>query len=537
MRELLQTYVTRSAECSPDAVALVLKGERITYSQLENITNQLARLLREVGCRQGDRVCFLIPKSPLAIICLISILKADCIHVPLDGSSPASRIARIIQSCEPRLILASGPFGNLLEELSATDILSRVGIGWVGTEPAPSGMVTKFTFGDVGGYSTEPIDYKNRLQSPSHILFTSGSTGIPKGVVITHSNVVNFVEWAISYFKLASGDRISGHPPLHFDLSQFDIFGAFAVGAELYVVPPELNLLPNKMMEFIRTFELTQWFSVPSLLHYIAKFDGLKYGDFPYLRRILWCGETLATPALIYWMERLPHVTFTNLYGPTETTIASSYYTVPKCPVDEHAPIPIGRPCEGEDLLVLDENLNRVPPGQIGDLYIRGVGLSPGYWRDTEKTASVFLPSPYGNGSDRIYKTGDLARVGEDSLVYFVGRSDSQIKCRGYRIELGEIETGLNTIELVRECAVVAIPSEGFEGTTICCAYSSRQEGISTATLRSRLSQIVPSYMMPSRWLVLDELPKNSNGKIDRPKLREQFVTMSVPANRFTSVA
>ena len=178
-----------------------------------------------------------------------------------------------------------------------------------------------------------------------------------------------------------------------------------------------------------------------------------------------------------------------------------------------------------------------MPPGQIGDLYIRGVGLSPGYWRDTEKTASVFLPNPYGNGSDRIYKTGDLARVDEDNLVYFVGRSDSQIKCRGYRIELGEIETGLYTIDLVRECAVVAIPSEGFEGTTICCAYSSRQEGISTATLRSRLSQIVPSYMMPSRWLVLDELPKNSNGKIDRPRLREQFFTMSVPANQFTSVA
>jgi amino acid adenylation domain-containing protein len=535
MPELLQTYVTRSAECSPDAVALVLHGDRVTYSQLENITNQLARLLRDAGCRQGDRVCFLVPKSPLAIICLVAILKADCIHVPLDGLSPAPRIARIIQSCEPRLLLAAGPWGKLLEELSATDVLRHVGIGWVGPEPAPSGVATKFAFGDVGGYSIAPLDYKNQSQSASHILFTSGSTGIPKGVVITHSNVLNFVEWAKHYFQLASTDRISGHPPLHFDLSQFDIFGAFAVGAELCLVPPELNLLPHKMVDFIRTLALTQWFSVPSLLHYIAKFDGLKCGDFPYLRRILWCGETLATPVLIHWMERLPHVTFTNLYGPTESTIASSYYTVPKCPDDENAPIPIGRPCEGEDLLVLDENLNRVPPGQIGDLFIRGVGLSPGYWRDTEKTASVFLPNPYGNGSDRIYKTGDLARVGEDGLVYFLGRADSQIKCRGYRIELGEIETGLNTIELVRECAVVAIPSEDFEGTTICCAYSSRQEGISPATLRSRLSQIVPNYMMPSRWLALDELPKNSNGKIDRPNLREQFRTMSAPADRFTS--
>ena len=424
-----------------------------------------------------------------------------------------------------------------MEELLALDILSRVGIGWVGTEPAPPGLPLKFAFGDISGYSTAPIDYKNGSESPSHLLFTSGSTGIPKGVVINHSNVIHFIEWAIRYFRLAPSDRISGHPRLHFDLSQFDIFGAFAVGAALYPVPPELNLLPHKMVDFIRTFKLTQWCSVPSLLHYIAKFDGLKHGDFPHLRRVLWCGETLATPVLIHWMERLPHVTFTNLYGPTEATIASSYYTVPKCPEDEHATIPIGRPCVGEDLLVLDDDLNPVPPGQVGGLYIRGVGLSPGYWRDPEKTASVFLQNPYGNGSDRIYKTGDLAKVGSDGLVYFVGRADSQIKCRGYRIELGEIETALNAIELVRECAVIAIPSEDFEGTAICCAYSSRQEGISSATLRSRLSQVLPNYMIPSRWLVLNELPKNTNGKIDRPNLREQFGAMNAPANRFSSVA
>ena len=185
----------------------------------------------------------------------------------------------------------------------------------------------------------------------------------------------------------------------------------------------------------------------------------------------------------------------------------------------------------------LDDDLNPVPPDQVGGLYIRGSGLSPGYWRDPEKTASVFLQNPYGNGSDRIYKTGDLAKVGKDGLVYFVGRGDSQIKCRGYRIELGEIETALNAIELVRECAVIAIPSEGFEGTAICCAYASRQEGISSATLRNRLSQVLPNYMMPSRWLVLNELPKNSNGKIDRPNLRERFLAMNAPANRFSSVA
>src|SRR5207253_2808421 len=226
----------------------------------------------------------------------------------------------------------------------------------------------------------------------------------------------------------------------------------------------QFNILPNNVSDFIRMYDLTQWFSVPSVLHYLAKFDLVKFGDFPHLRRILWCGEPLATPVLKYWMKRLPHVSFTNLYGPTETTIASSYYTVPQCPEEDDAPIPIGRGCEGEELEVLDDKLNRVPPGQIGDLYIRGVGLSPGYWRDPETSTAAFLPDPYGNGSDRIYKTGDLAKIGDDNLVYFVGRADSQVKCRGYRIELSEIETVLNAIDCIREAAVVAIPSEGFEG-------------------------------------------------------------------------
>jgi len=164
----------------------------------------------------------------------------------------------------------------------------------------------------------------------------------------------------------------------------------------------------------------------------------------------------------------LPGVDFTNLYGPTETTIASSYYTVPSCPENEHSPIPIGKACEGEQLLVLDESLQPVSVGAVGDLYIGGVGLSLGYWRAPEKTKSVFLDHAQHG---RIYKTGDLARIGENGLIYLLGRSDSQIKSRGYRIELGEIETGLQGLGVVRECAVVAVDTDSFEGTAICCAY------------------------------------------------------------------
>jgi len=335
--------------------------------------------------------------------------------------------------------------------------------------------------------------------------------------------VVHFVEWAVRYFKMRPADRISGHSPLHFDLSIFDIFGTFAAGGELHLVPPDINVLPNKLADFIRRSALTQWFSVPSVLNYMAKFDAIRFDDFPTLRHLLWCGEVFPTPALIYWMQRLPHVQFTNLYGPTETTIASSYYTVPACPEDETQEIPIGRPCDSEELLVLDEHGRAAPRGEVGELCIGGVGVSPGYWKDPERTRAAFLPHPT-SPQGRIYKTGDLGRVGDDGLVYFLGRTDSQIKHRGYRIELGEVETALHALGFLREVAVAAVPAEGFEGTGICCAYvPAPGRYLTPAMIRQALSRYLPPYMLPARWLALGELPKNANGKIDRRRLKDLF--------------
>src|SRR3989442_334724 len=200
-----------------------------------------------------------------------------------------------------------------------------------------------FSPAEVESAPTGAIDWRNAPSDPAHILFTSGSTGMPKGVVITHANVTCFIEWAVRHFGLGPLDRTSGHAPLHFGLSTFDVFGSLAAGAALHLVPHQLNLLPHKLAEFIRTEELTQWFSVPSVLHLMAKLDVVRPNDFPALKRLLWCGEVFYTPALRYWMRQLPHAAFTNLYGPTEATIASSHYTVPRCPDHDRAEIPIGR--------------------------------------------------------------------------------------------------------------------------------------------------------------------------------------------------
>jgi amino acid adenylation domain-containing protein len=536
MRQLLQNWVTRQAESRPDAGCIVFGNEGLTYAELDRQSNQLAHLLREGGCSKGDRVCILVPKSPEAVLSMIGALKAGCVHVPIDSASPAARIARILESCEPRWILAAGAVISLLDELLVHEKFRRtISVGWLDSEkPQPTNFQPAFYRADLQTASASTIPQECDSGDGAHILFTSGSTGTPKGVVITHSNVIGFVTWALEHFGIDHTDRFSGHTPFHFDLSTFDIFGTLAAGAELHLVPPSVALLPPKLVEFIRNSQLTQWFSVPSVLNYVAKFNALRQGDFPSLRRVLWCGEVLPTPALVYWMKHLPHVRFTNLYGPTEATIASSYYDVPACPQNPQEQIPIGRACGGEELLILDEELHPVPAGQTGNLYIGGAGLSPGYWRDQEKTAAAFVPDPRNSngshnsaahdGNRRLYRTGDVAWQDEAGRVYFVGRADTQIKSRGYRIELGEIETALNSCDALHECAVVAIQAENFGGWMICCAYVPRGGANATqAVLCRHLEKLVPGYMVPVRWMQYPALPKNANGKVDRPKLKDCF--------------
>jgi amino acid adenylation domain-containing protein len=524
MTRLLQDYVTGQAEQRADNVAVALTDRRVTYSTLEQASNQLARLLREVGCRQGDRICLFLSKSPSAIVGMLGVLKAGCIYVPIDLMSPAARVEKILLTAAPRLILADTTARTLLDELFASGTL-RIPVGSIEDEAiAEEHVQSAFTRADWAQYATAPVGCRSSGDAPAHILFTSGSTGTPKGVTITHANVMSFLRWATRYFQMGPSDRVSGHSPVHFDLSTFDIFGTLSVGAQLHLVPPSNNLLPQQLAAFIRTSGLTQWFSVPAALTYMAKFGVVRQDDFPTLRRVLWCGEVLPTPTLIHWMRRLPHVQFTNLYGPTEATIASSYYTVPACPQNGSEPIPIGAPCDGEELLVFDEALRSIDLGEVGELYIGGTGLSPGYWRDEEKSRAAFVPDPRSpNGPGRLYRTGDLGKVGADGLLYFVGRSDSQIKSRGYRIELGEVEAALSVLPGVRECAVVGLRTRGFESTAICCAYAAETDELSPASLRRDLKRMLPDYMLPSRWKAFHRLPKNANGKIDRRALKELF--------------
>jgi amino acid adenylation domain-containing protein len=519
----IQDLVSAQAATTPEARALVLNDQTVTYAQLEEQTNRLGRLLKAERCSKGDRVALFVPKGIPAVIGMLGSLKAGCAYVPIDLESPPARSRRILDACDPTAVIVAPEGFRLLSDCIGDGPRSFSVISTRSPEEVDTPFDVDAAFSELGSFASDHLEAETSDDDLAHLLFTSGSTGTPKGVMITHRNVVTFIDWATRYFETSVGDQISGHPPLHFDLSTFDIFGSLSRGATLHLVPSQLNLVASQLAGWMRESRLTQWFSVPSILTYMAKFDVVKHDDFPDMQRLLWCGEVLPTPTLVYWMERLPHVSFTNLYGPTEATIASSYYRVHSVPGDEREDIPIGSPCDGETLLVLDDDLSEVRAGETGEICICGVGLSPGYWRDPVKTGQAFVVDP-GDPTRRIYKTGDLGRVDENGLFRYIGRKDSQIKSRGYRIELGEIEAALNSLGCLRECAVVGVETGGFEGTMICCAYvSDGAEELSSPSLRRQLSSLVPRYMLPARWHRYDRLPKNANGKIDRRKIRETF--------------
>ncbi|HVR05970.1 MAG TPA: AMP-binding protein, partial [Solirubrobacteraceae bacterium] len=438
---LLQDYLRRSTERHPERVALVMGERRVTYAELERDSARLANLLRAHGVSRGDRVCLLLPKSPEAIAAMLGTLRAGAAYVPVDVSSPAPRVQSILEACEPRLVLACRQTTPLADELARAGALNAT-IGLTDDSAGGESFAPAFRRAEWLSAGDELTSEHGAHDDLAHILFTSGSTGVPKGVTITHANVTHFVEWATAYFGTTETDRVSGHPPLHFDLSTFDIYGTLLAGAELHLVPPQESFQPDTLVRLIRDNELTQWFSVPSALTFMIKYGSIAHDDFPHLRRLIWCGEVIPTPTLIELMRRLPHVSFTNLYGPTEATIASSYHTMSAPPGDPTAAIPIGTACAGEELVVLDEQMRAVAAGETGEIYIGGVGLSPGYWRDAEKTAAAFrsrpggdgflAPGPSGDGFlapgpggdgvlatgsgsdadgglDRLYRTGDLA--------------------------------------------------------------------------------------------------------------------------------
>ena len=357
----------------------------------------------------------------------------------------------------------------------------------------------------------------------AYILYTSGSTGRPKGVTITHGNVRAYIDWAVAEFSVTPADVVLSTAPFHFDMSVFDLFVPLAAGARLAVADRSLALFPSRLVEFAEREEATIWKGVSSLLMYMERARVLAPGRLPALRWVLFGGETLPTRTLMRWMEIYPDKAYCNAFGPTEATGISVYHVMRAPPASADARVPIGRPCAGTEASVRDGDGREVADGEVGELYLGGPCLSPGYLGDPEGTARAFLTEPAGPGGAprRLYRTGDIVQRNDRGELEFIGRRDGQVKSMGYRIELGDIEHALRAVDGVADAAVILV-EDGPAGLRELVGFFEGSPTVDEGETQRELARRLPSYMAPRRLMRLDRLPRGDRGKVDRAALAER---------------
>jgi amino acid adenylation domain-containing protein len=515
--DALHRYLERSAASSGGRTAVIDGGRAITYADLEAAANRLAHLLRELGATPGDRVGLYLDKSVESLVAAYGAMKAGAAYVPLDPSAPTMRLGRIAADCGLRLLCTARnkarSWRDLVDAgapLEAVVVLDGRASG-VGDLPGRRIVGTE----TLGSRPPTAPDVACGPDDIAYILYTSGSTGEPKGVTLSHRNALSFVEWAGDLIGVGPEDRLSSHAPLHFDLSVFDLYAAARGGASVTLVPPAASVLPRELARFLREARITVWYSVPSVLTALTVHGGLRPGDLPALRAVIFAGEVLPTRFLRRLMELLPHAAFYNWYGPTETNVCT-WYRVPPIPEGEDRPIPIGRPIAATEVFAVGDDGRPADRGDVGELHVRGPGVMQGYWGDPERTARALVADPTGGSGDPMYRTGDLARELADGNLVFLGRRDAQVKSRGYRIELGEVEAALLAHPSVLEVAVVAAPDELVTNRLRAVVVAEDTTGPElSAFCRRRL----PRYMVPEEFSFVEALPKTSTGKIDHRSL------------------
>jgi acyl-coenzyme A synthetase/AMP-(fatty) acid ligase len=343
--------------------------------------------------------------------------------------------------------------------------------------------------------------------------------------MISHRASLTFVNWAFDCFRVQPTDRVSNHAPLHFDLSIFDIFVAVKAGASIVLVPDELSVFPIDLANFIEGEGITVWYSVPSALTRLVLYGELGRHQFSSLRQVLFAGEVFPIKYLRLLRAAIPHATYYNLYGPTETNVCT-YYRVGEIAPERTEPIPIGTACANTEVFAVTDRLEVASLGEVGELYVRGPSLMKGYWGMPERTAEVLFPNPWRDAvwGDTVYRTGDLVRQNEAGNYVFLGRRDNLIKSRGYRIELGEIETVLYRHPEIEEAAAIAIPDEEIGNAIRAVVVPRDASRLTAGELQALCAERLPKYMIPAEFEFRASLPRTSTGKVDKWSLvREQL--------------
>ncbi|PWB30938.1 non-ribosomal peptide synthetase [Pseudomonas sp. SDI] len=542
LQRSVQALIEAQVERAPDAPALVLDEVELTYAELNARANQLAHRLIEAGVGPDVLVGIAAERSLDMVVGLLGVLKAGGAYVPLDPEYPEERLAYMFEDSGIRLLLTQR---HLLEAL-----------------PIPASLATLLLDESLDDYATHNPNVEVTGENLAYVIYTSGSTGKPKGAGNRHSALTNRLCWMQQAYGLDGSDTVLQKTPFSFDVSVWEFFWPLMTGARLALAAPGDHRDPAKLVELIERHQVTTLHFVPSMLQVFLQSlpesmeagssvgAGLSRGrarsarqeshsaDLLALRsrsrdesgrrtaaptggggvrRIICSGEALPVDAQLQVFAKLPEANLYNLYGPTEAAIDVTHWT---CVDEGRDGVPIGHPIANLSTFILDPELNPVPVGVIGELYLGGEGLARGYHRRPGLTAERFMTSPFGNG-ERLYRTGDLARYRADGVIEYAGRIDHQVKIRGLRIELGEIEARLNEQDPVREGVVLALPGASGQQLVgyVVPTDTSADESVLREQIKTRLKEHLPDYMVPAQWVFLGEFPLSPNGKLERKAL------------------
>ncbi len=491
----LHRLVEQRVRACPDAIAVEFEGQRLSYAELNARANRLARRLREAGVGPDARVGVHLQRGLWLPIALLAALKAGGAYLPLDPDLPAQRLAEMIAQAAPTVVLTQTP-GALASGLALC---------------LDEALFAAHAHGDAEDLATPGL-------CPDHlayVMYTSGSTGRPKAVMNTHRGIANRLLGMQRDYTLGADDAVLQKTPFGFDVSVWEFFWPWIVGARLVLARPDGHRDPGYLGRLIAETGVSVLHFVPSMLQaFLARADAV--AGCAGVRQVLCSGEALPADTVRRLHECLPRVRLHNLYGPTEAAVDVSAW---HCEADPGRAVPIGRPVANTRLYVLDARLRPAPVGVAGEIYIGGVQLARGYLGRPGLSAERFVADPFAHGQ-RLYRTGDLGRWREDGAIEYLGRNDFQVKLRGQRLELGEIEAAVRALDGVADAAALARP--GPDGAPALVAYVVLRPGApELAELRARLGQRLPDYMVPAAWVALEALPLNANGKLDRNALPE----------------
>ena len=491
-------YLESAKQKFPEKCAFADTDKTLSYQQVEEFARRIGSGILNKGVKQGAVVVF-ADRNLGSLLAFLGIVYAGSFYVPVDVNLPKKRIETILQITMPQCIVVQKKDKAAAESLFSGKIL----------------ILEELMKSEIALEKLQKVRETHLSTNPLYIMFTSGSTGVPKGVVVSHGSVIDLAEQFTDTFSFTAEEVFANQAPFDFDVSVKDIYLTLKNAATMYIIPKSMFVMPKKLMGYLEENHITTIIWAASAISLVCAFKGLEKVKLTSLKRVMFSGEVLPVKVLNYWKEHMPDTIFVNLYGPTEITCNCTYYVVDRAFEAEDI-LPIGKAFKNTGILLLGEDGKEVKPGEVGEICVQGSSLALGYYNNQEATEKAFCQNPLHNlYFDRIYKTGDMGYYNERNELVFASRKDHQIKHMGHRIELAEIEANVNAIDFIRKC---------------CCVYVKEQEKIvlfyesekpREVEIINRLHEKLPKYMCPNKMQWMEQIPMNSHQKMDRVKLRE----------------